>query len=175
MPVMRRGLAPDENAVTVMIYTRDMLARGEIIIQENLRASIWLRTQGVPSHIHLFSADAVLFSGTPPQSLVFSELFVPTVDLIAFHLAPPAQDPLDYDASETNRIMVPVKALVGSFLLSGKVRISTQTDMATALNIAHGTWTSVYDAVITNPHLPKFTTQSPMVLVSPSHVSFGLG
>jgi hypothetical protein len=172
--IMRRELAPDEKAVTVMVYTRTMLARGEIIIQENLRASIWLRTQGVPSHIHLFSSDAVVFGGTPPQSMTFSELFVPAADVIAFHLAPPAQDPLDYEPNETNRIMVPVKTLIGSFVLNGKLRISTQTDLATTLDAAHGAWTSVYEATITNPYLPKFTTQTPMVLVSPSHVSFGL-
>jgi hypothetical protein len=174
MSAMRRELKPDEKAVMVMLYTRTMLARGEIIIQENLRASIWLRTQGVPSHIHLFSADAVVFGGTPPQSLGFSELFVPTTDVIAFHLAPPAQDPLDYDPSEANRTMVPVKALIGSFTLNGKVRISTHADLGTALDVAHGAWTSMYEVSIVNPNLPKFSVQSPMILVNPSHVSFGL-
>lgn len=174
MSVMRRELKPDEKTVMVMLYTRNMLARGEIIIQENLRASIWLRTQGVPSHIHLFSADAVVFGGTPPQPFGASELFVPVADLIAFHLAPPAQDPLDYDPSETNRVMISAKALIGSFVLSGKLRISTQTDLGTALDVAHGAWTSMYEVSIVNPYLPKFNVQSPMILVNPSHVSFGL-
>ncbi|MBI3150575.1 MAG: hypothetical protein HYZ21_00430, partial [Chloroflexi bacterium] len=48
-----KPLAPDEKTALVMLYTHNMLVRGEIVIKENLRVSIWLRTQGVPNFIHL--------------------------------------------------------------------------------------------------------------------------
>ncbi|MCC6271114.1 MAG: hypothetical protein IT190_07540, partial [Microbacteriaceae bacterium] len=137
------------------------------------RVSIWLRTQGVPNYIHLHSPNVILLGGSPPKSLAYSEIFIPTAEVIGFHLAPPAQDPLDYDASEANRRMHPVDMLVGSFMLKAKLRISTQTELATYLDVSRSSWTSVYEANITNPYLPQFSTQVPMLLVNPNHVSFG--
>jgi hypothetical protein len=171
---MTRPLALGERKVLVMVYTRDMLARGELVLMENLRASIWLRTQGVPNHIHLHSPNIIQFNGTPPQPQSFAEVFVPTAEVIAFHLDPSVKEPPDFDETETNRMMVTVRALIGPFHLHGKLRVSTQTDIATALDVAHTTWMSVYGAVLTSPYLPKFHTQSPLVLVNPSRVAFGL-
>ena len=169
-----KPLAPDEKIALVMLYTHNMLVRGEIVIKESLRVSIWLRTQGVPNYIHLHGPNVILFGGTPPRSLAYSEIFIPTADVIGFHLAPPAQDPLDYDASELNRRMQPVDLLVGSFMLKAKLRISTQTELATFLDVSRSSWTSVYDADITNPYLPQFSVHVPMMLVNPNHVSFGV-
>ncbi|MBK8781271.1 MAG: hypothetical protein IPO22_05610 [Anaerolineales bacterium] len=169
-----KPLAPDEKTALVMLYTNNMLVRGEIVIKESLRVSIWLRTQGVPNYIHLHSPNVILFGGTPPKSLAYSEIFVPTADVIGFHLAPPAQDPLDYDAGEVNRRMQPVDLLVGSFMLKAQLRISTQTELATFLDVSRSSWTSVYEADISNPYLPQFNVHVPMMLVNPNHVSFGM-
>ena len=166
--------APDEKTALVMLYTHNMLVRGEIVIKESLRVSIWLRTQGVPNYIHLHSPNVILIGGTPPKSLAYSELFIPTAEVIGFHLAPPAQEPLDYEAGEMNRRMQPVDMLVGSFMLKAKLRISTQTELATYLDVSRSSWLSVYEAEITNPYLPQFNTHVPMLLVNPNHVSFGL-
>ncbi|MBC7876381.1 MAG: hypothetical protein H7Y59_04345 [Anaerolineales bacterium] len=167
-------LAPDEKIALVMVYTNNMLIRGDIVIQENLRVSIWLRTQGVLNHVHLYKPQVILFGGTPPKSLSYSEIYIPTSHIIAFHLAPPEQDPLDYDASESNRIMQPLDMVVGSFLLKGKVRMATQMDLATHLDVSHSGWMSVYDGDLSNPYLPQFSVQVPMLLVNPGQVNFGL-
>ena len=37
-----KPLAPDEKIALVMLYTHNMLVRGEIVIKESLRVSIWL-------------------------------------------------------------------------------------------------------------------------------------
>lgn len=169
-----KPLAPDEKTALVMLYTHNMLVRGEIVIKENLRVSIWLRTQGVPNFIHLHNPNVILFGGTPPKSLAYSEVFIPTAEVIAFHLVPPVQEPLDYDASETNRRMQPVDMLVGSFMLKAKLRISSQTELATYLDVSRSSWLSVYEANISNPYLPQFGVQVPMLLVNPDHVSFGM-
>lgn len=168
-----RTLAPEEKLSTIMVYTHNLFARGQIITNENVRVSIWLRTQGAPNYIHLFSPNMLLFGGTPPKSLTYSEFYVPTADVIAFHLAPPAKDPLDYDASELNRMMKPVEVLAGSFSFRANVRISTQADLATFLDVSQSAWMSVYDASVSNPYLPNFNMQVPMMLVNPSHVGFG--
>ena len=67
-----------------------------------------------------------------------------------------------------------MEVLVGTFVMKGKIRISTQTEVATSLEVARVSWMSVYDVSITNPYLPQMPAlQVPMVLVSPNHVAFG--
>ena len=170
---MRQPTA-EEKLVTVMVYTNDMLARGEMIARENARVSIWLRTQGVPNYIHLLKPQVISFAGGAPKTFSFSELFVPTVQVTAFHLAPPAAEPLDYEASEQNRMMHTLDVIIGSFILKGKLRISMQTDVATSLDVMRTTWLSVYDAEIVNPYLPQFHVSVPMLLVNSNEVSLGI-
>lgn len=169
-----KPLAPDEKTVMVMVYTHNMLARGEVIAKENARVSIWLRTQGVPNHIHLFKPQVISFGGTPPRPLSFLEIFIPTTQVIGFHLVPPAQDPMDYDADEVNRIMQPLDLIIGTFLLKAHIRVSTQAELSTSLDVMRAAWISIYDADISNPYLPHFSMHVPMVLVNPNQVSFGM-
>ena len=58
-----KALAYDEKIATVMVYTNSMLVRGDVVAKENVRVSIWLRTQGVPNYIHLHGAQVISFSG----------------------------------------------------------------------------------------------------------------
>ncbi len=169
-----KELASDEKTAMVMVYTQDLLARGEVVAKESARVSIWLRTQGVPNYVHLYKPQVISFLGAAPKTSSLSELFIPTVQVVGFHLAPPAQDPLDYDAGEANRMMQSLNVMVGSFLLKGKVRISTQTDVATSLDVMRASWMSIYDAEIANPYMPQFNVQVPMLLVNPSLVNFGI-
>lgn len=169
-----RQLAADEKTATVMAYTNDMLVHGEVITRESARVSIWLRTQGVPNYIHLHQAQVISFAGGAPKNFSFSEIFVPTPRVAAFHLAPPAQDPLDYDASEQNRVMQPLEAMIGPFVLKGSIRISKQTDVATSLDVMHALWLSIYDAEIVNPYLPQFHVRVPMLLVNSNFVTLGV-
>ena len=169
-----KELASDEKTAMVMVYTQDILARGEVVAKESARVSIWLRTQGVPNYVHLYKPQVISFLGAAPKTSSLSELFIPTAQVVGFHLAPPAQDSLDYDAGEANRMMQPLNVMVGSFLLKGKVRISTQTDVATSLDVMRASWMSIYDAEIANPYMPQFNVQVPMLLVNPSLVNFGI-
>jgi len=169
-----KPLAPDEKTVPVMVYTYNMLVRGDVIVKENVRVSIWLRTQGVPNYVHIVKPQVVLFGGATPKPLSLSEVFVPTARVQAFHLAPPAQDPMDYEEGEVSRMMQPVELVVGTFLMKAKIRISTQTDVATSLDVMRAAWVSIYDAEISNPQLSQFGMKVPMMLVNPNEVSFGM-
>lgn len=71
-------------------------------------------------------------------------------------------------------MMQPLDILIGTFLLKGKIRLSTQMDIATSLDVTRAAWMSVYDATITNPNLPQFNMFVPMLLVNPTLVTFGL-
>jgi len=169
-----RQLTEEEKLATVMVYTNDILARGELIAKENMRVSIWLRTQGVPNYIHLHKPQVISFTGGTPKTFAFSEVFIPTVQVAAFHLAPPAQEVLDYDASEQNRMMQLMDVMVGPFVLKGKNRISMQTDVSTSMDVMRTLWLSIYDAEIANPHLPQFNMQVPMLLVNSNYVTLGI-
>ena len=169
-----KELASDEKIATVMVYTQNMLARGEVIAKENARVSIWLRTQGVPNYIHLYQPQVISLAGAVPKTSSFSEIFIPTIQVTAFHLAPPAQDPLDYEANEGNRIMQPLDVMIDSFLMKGKIRISPQTDVGTSLDVMRASWMSIYEADISNTFLPQFNVHVPMLLVNPSRVNLGI-
>ena len=169
-----RDLESDEKLETVMAYTRDMLVRGDLIVREGVRVSMWLRNQSVSNYIHLVKPQALVFGGGAPKSITYSEMYVPTSEIVAFHLAPPAADPLDYDVNEANRAMSSVTALAGTFIISAKIRISTQADLGQSLDVLRTPWLSLYEAEITNPYIPQFNMQLPMLLVSSKAVSFGV-
>jgi hypothetical protein len=118
----------------------------------------------------------VVFGGTPVKTHSFSEIFFPTLQLIAFHILSPAEEPLDYDPQEANRMMQDVEVLAGTFVMKGKIRISTHTEVVTSLEMARVAWMSLYDAEITNPFLGQMPPlRVPMTLINPTHVSFALG
>jgi len=169
-------LRPDEKTTPVMLYTHEAIVRGELITKEIVhRVNIWLRTDGVPKYLHLLKAQVVIFGGGTGKTLSYPEIFFPSTELIAFHVLPPVEEPLDYDPDEANRTMETVDVLVGTFIMKGNIRISTQTEIGVSLEVARVSWMSLYDAVITNPYLPQMPTLSvPLVLVNPAHIAFGL-
>lgn len=169
------SLGPNEKSTPVVVYARNKLIQGDLVTIENARVSIWLRMQNLPNYIHFLKANILFFDGSDPKSLAFNEYYFPIERIIAFHLAPPASDPLDYNPDASDRTLVDVSLIVGEFILKGKIRLSTRTDFATGLEVSHMTWLSVYDAEITSPfltHIPVIHT--PMLLVNPRQVSFGI-
>ena len=169
-----RALLPDEKASTVFMYTPTMLVRGDLILRENMRVSIWLRTQGVPNYIHLYNVAMVQLAGSPPKNYSKAESFVPTQEVIGFHLAPPAHDPLDYENSEMNRKMEQVNILAGSFEMKAQMRVSTSADLAASLDVMNASWMSLYEAEISNPYLPQLRLTVPMLLVRSNRVTITL-
>ena len=169
-------LRPDEKTSLVMLYTQHNVVRGEAVIKQNVpRVNIWLRTDGAPRYVHVLKPQVLVFGGSPVKSLSYSELYFPTSEVVAFHTLPPTDEPLDFDPNEADRRMEPVDLLVGTFVMSGKIRISTHTEVDTTLESARVSWISVYDVSITNTYLPQMPAlQTPMVLINPSHVAFGL-
>ncbi len=169
-------LASDEKKALVMAYTPSMLVRGEVIVKESIRVSIWLRMEGAPEYMHFVNAQALSFLGGQVRPMAYEELYFPVSQLIGFHLVPPAADPLDYDPSEANRVLQPVTLAVGPFIIKGNARISSQTSFGASLATSRVQWMSIYDADISNPLLPQMSHLSvPMLLLRPSQVLFGVG
>src|SRR5512135_3010900 len=88
-------LAPGFKSSSIMIYNQTYLLRGEVVTPEAMRVSIWLRSQGAPEYIHISNAHVFQqgMSG-PAQSRVFKEYHFPTSMVDAYHLVPPATDPI---------------------------------------------------------------------------------
>jgi hypothetical protein len=169
-------LRPDEKTCLVMLYTLQNVVRGEVVVKQNvLRVNIWLRTDGAPRYLHILKPQVLVFGGSPVKALTYSELYFPTSEVIAYHTLPPMHEPLDYESDETNRRMEDVDLVVGTFVMKGKIRTSTQTELDTTLESAVVSWMSIYDVSITNPYLPQMPAlEAPMVLVNPNHIAFGL-
>lgn len=168
-------LASDEKASPVMIYTQNTLIHGEAVTKQSSRVSVWLRTEGAPEYIHLLKPQVVNLSGSAIKVLSYSELYVPSSQIIGLHLTPPASDPLDYDETEKNRKMQPVSVLVGTFIFNGSIRISTQVDLGTSITSGRSVWMSIYEVRITNPLLPQMgEVHVPMMLVRPRQAGFAL-
>lgn len=169
-------LRPDEKTAPVMLYAKNSVIRGDAVVKQNTpRVNIWLRTDGAPRYMHILKPQVLVFGGSPPKALSYSEIYFPTSEAIAFHPLPPFEEPLDYDPSEADREMDVVELLIGTFVMKGKIRISTHMEVATTLEAARVSWMSVYDVWVTNPYLPQMPAlQVPMMLVNPSHVAFGL-
>ena len=167
------NLAADEKITPVMIYTVDSLVRAGVVTKENIRVSIWLRMAGAPEFIHLRNANVLVF-GTSLQSQNFPDYFISTPQVLAFHLLPPATDPVDYDETEMNRKMESLTVMVGTFRFNGHTRMSTQTDLATHLSIMRSPLISIYDIEITNPNLQAMgVLKVPFALVRTNGVTFG--
>ena len=166
--------ASDEKLTPVMLYTRNALVRGEVVTKQNvLRVNIWLRTDGAPKYLHVLKPQVLVFGGAPVKPLSYGEIYYPASQVIGFHTLPPTDEPLDYDPNEMNRMMQPVEALVGTFVMKGNIRISTQTDIGSSLEVARVAWMSMYEVEVTNPYLPQMPPlRVPMALVNPMQAAF---
>jgi hypothetical protein len=151
------NLAPDEKTAQVMIYTPASLFWGDIVVKQMIRISTWLRTNTVPDRLCLINAKALVTNtgSTTRPPVSFSELYVSVTQIQAFHLIPPAKDPIDFDPSEPNRKMEPVNALVGSFHIKGFIRISANGNLKKFLEVNRESYTAVYDAEISNLITPS--------------------
>lgn len=169
-------LRPDEKTVPVMLYSKHGVVRGDAVVKQNVpRVNIWLRTDGAPRYIHVLKPQVLIFGGSPAKALSYSEIYFPTSEVIAFHTLSPIDEPVDYDLDEANRKMEVVELLVGTFVMKGKISVSTQTEVDHTLEAARVSWMSVYEVWVTNLYLPQMPAlQASMVLVNPMHVAFGL-
>jgi hypothetical protein len=169
------SLASDEKASGVTLYTQNTLVRGEAVTKRNSRVSAWLRTESAPEYIHLLDSQVVTLYGSTVRRQSYAEIYLPTAQVIGFHLTPPAFDPLDYDESEKNRKMQPISGLAGTFVFNGAIRISTQVDLGTSISSGRTVWMSIYDVKISNPQFPQMgEIHVPMLVVRPGQVIFAL-
>lgn len=167
-------IAPDEKSAQVMVYTSSSLYWGDVILKSVIRVSTWLRTNAVPDHISLYNARALYTgAGAVPRPLVYKELHIPVSQTLAFHLVPPASDPVDFDPTEPNRIMEPVSVLFGAYSVKGFLRISATSSIRKFLEVTRESFSALYDAEITCLSLPTMGAVSvPFILFRQETATF---
>lgn len=156
----------DEKVVPVMIYTSNYLYLGDVIVKNIVRVNTWLRTNMAPDIIHLHRVNCLqTLTGDTSKSLFFPEVYIPSIQVNAFHIMPPNKEPLDYDPNEPNRRMEPMTALIGPFRMDGNVRIAAKSDLSKFIELAHETFSALYDVEISLPGMQSFRTiRVPFVL-----------
>lgn len=148
----------EDRKTAIMVYTSTSLARGIVTTLPAIRVSTWMRTQAAPDYFKLAQANVLTDGIGGTQNLSFDELIIPTTQVIAYHIQPPAADSIDYDPSEPNRKLEPVTVLVGNFRFNGSFRMAGQSYLSKYLETAREIWTSLYDVDISNPGLPAMGT-----------------
>ena len=168
-------LAPDEKATVVMIYTQNSLVRGELVTKQSARLNIWLRMQSQVYYVHVHKPQVVVLGGGLTKSVVYDELHFPISQILGFHPVHSEEEPLDYDPAEPNRSMKDVNLLLGNFSVKGKLRMSTNTNFSTTIEVAHSGWLSVYDVEVAPLFVQGFPTmRAPLMLINPMYVGFGV-
>jgi hypothetical protein len=164
----------DERVSSVMLFTATDMIWGEVVTKTSLKVSLWLRSQAIPQFIRLYNASVMQVGMTGAAKPHFHhQLYVPSIMVNAFHLKPPAADPLDYDANEPMRKMEPTTAIIGQFRFDGSFRMSTHTELERFLEVSKEAFASLYDVTITCPVMPNMTPiKVPFTLVRESGVYF---
>ena len=166
-------LGPDDRVLPMMVYTANMLARGEMILKQSIRMGTWFRSATSADYLRLYRATVLLLSGPTPQVISLTEFLIPALPILAAHVTPPAQEPPDYDASEPNRKLVGITALFGPFRVIAKLRISASTNIGAHLNTSKETFQSVYDAEISSTAIPNMgIVRTSLMILRPAAVAF---
>ncbi len=148
-------MGPDDQATPIVIYTKSSMSFGSIINNQAISPTRILLGDTLPDYLALYEAQHInTFGGTLGRPAKYPELFIPTRNVLGFHLAPGQKAELNYDPNEPNRVMQPAYIWLGIFLIEAEMRISTQTDLRTFLDIAKGTYMPVYNAKIASPTNP---------------------
>ncbi|MBC8336252.1 MAG: hypothetical protein ISR59_03255 [Anaerolineales bacterium] len=166
-------LKPDEKLTPVMVYTDAAVFNGSVVTKKIARVNTWLRTEGAPTFLRLLNAQMIR-PDNPDRIIKFDEQFIPVPSIIGFHVGQGIENEVDYDEHEENRMMEHVKVVLGSFLVEGKIRISTQTDLNSSIEQYRIAWSSIYHATISNFYLSKLNIQTELMLVRHEGVSFGI-
>jgi hypothetical protein len=167
-------LAPDEKVAQVMVYTDNSLLWGELVVKSIIRVSTWLRTSAIPDWLTLYNANLLVTSqGASSKPVTFTEMHVSVPQIIAFHLMPPAQDPIDFDPTELNRRMEPVNAIFSTFVVKANLRISANATLKKYIELNRETFSGLYDAEISSLTMQNFVlVKIPYILVRQTSTIF---
>jgi hypothetical protein len=160
-------LGPDEKMSQVMVYTANSLLLGDLVVKSIIRISTLLRTSAVPDWLTLYNASLLITNqGANAKPFNRTEMHVSVPQISAFHLIPPAQDPVDFDPTELNRRMEPVNAFFGSFVVKGNLRVAANATLKKFIELNREAFSGLYDAEVSSLTLLNFgLVKIPYILV----------
>ncbi|MEN4013287.1 MAG: hypothetical protein AB1453_15095 [Chloroflexota bacterium] len=166
--------AADEKVASVMVYMSGRLVWGEVIVKDSIRVSTWLRTNAAPELLTFYNAKILITTQSDnPRPILQSELSLFASQIIAYHLIPPQQDPVDYDPTEPNRIMEPVTVWADTFRMDGHMRLSAISSLKKYLDVTREIYTSLYNVDVSNPLIPDMgILKVPYIIVRQTSVLF---
>jgi len=167
---------PGDKATPVTAYLAQGVIRGELVCREVIRVSSWLRTPGLPEYAAMYDLTWTRGVGTgEPQVLELAEIHVPIAQIMALHLTPPGQDPVEYDANEQNRKLEPIAAICGPFRFDGLLRLPGHLTVAKQMALLREPFLMLYEVTVTSALDPNSTVKVPMLLLRPSACVFAPG
>jgi hypothetical protein len=154
----------------VLIYNRQSLIWGKVFTKLAIRVSTWLNTDMAPLYLRVVDAKIILLgSSGPPKSLTSPSLSVRTQQICAYHLLPPADESPYFDPEEPNRKMELVSILMGNLQIDGKIRMSSQTELDSYLNVSKSDFLELNEVKASFPMTPSLgSIQTPFMLVRQS-------
>jgi hypothetical protein len=157
---------PDEKSAQVMLYLRNNICWGSIVIKQAVRVTTWLRTIAAPNSITIFNGKVLSTTAPGFKPIVLPEIYIVVPEILVFHLLPPDSDPLDYDPTEPNRHMDAMTAMVANFRIDGFMRMAGKSTLGKYIEVTREIFSSVYDADISCPTNPTLGIMHvPYVLV----------
>ena len=142
-----------EIMTAMMFYTKDSLIWGDILHHEEILPSRILVGVTVPEFISVYNAKIMFMEPNfISKPVSYSELHIPSIKIIGYHLMPPQEDQIDYDKTEPNRRMVPLAVYMGAFTIQGFARISEITTVKSNLEVTKSEFLTLYDLEITHSH-----------------------
>lgn len=149
-------LLDDEKSANIMAYTQSALHWGTIVVKNVIRVSTWLRTNIAPEVMTIYNVRTLSTTGSLASKPVTSNvLYLFTNQILAFHLVPPQEEPLDFDPTEPNRYMDPVTIFLGPIRIDGHIRLSLLSNVEKYLDVNREEFTSIYNAEIGNALAPS--------------------
>ncbi len=156
----------DEKVVPVMVYTDTSVIWGDMIVKNVVRVGTWLRTNTAPDDFTIYNSKVMVIGSGTPRAMPFQEVHVVIPYILAYHILPPAQEPLDYDPTEPNRKMEPMTAVVGSFRMDARMRMASSANLKRYLEFTRETFTPLYEVEISNMIQPSLGAMKvPFVMV----------
>lgn len=162
-------LEADDKATSVTIYTAQACVRGVLVTRRMVRVGAWLRIPGLPDYASIYDATVVRGPGAgTPIVEQYREVHVAVPQIIAMHLTPPEEEPVEYDQYEQNRKMEPVAALAGPFRFDGKLRMPVHMSLTKQMSMMRDPFIVLYDTLVTSTFDPEpAALPLPMVMVRP--------
>jgi len=146
-----------------------------VITRKVARVSSWLRTPSIGEYLALYDTAVVVFPGAGGVRVMRSTEFHMAIgQIIAFHLVPPADEGIDYDARESNRRMQAVTAIAGPVRIDASIRVPVVATMLKFFESLREPYTMLYDATVSCAEGSVPPVQVSAVMVKASVFSFAI-